>query len=262
MTQPVTVLAHDPNSRPTLEIAESERLQHQIDQMGEEVYRLLVGAVHDIRSEERGVMTSAQLLESILGDSLPPDARALLERLIASSARVSTILAGVSRYAAALHSPGYSFRKVNLTCVVDAATVALEQEIREAGAAISYSGLPEVWGDRDQLVELFRSLLDNAIKYRSASSAKVEIEAQQVTGRKQDDVDFLFSVRDYGMGIGQQHQRSLFCPFRRLHGPEIPGVGLGLLICRKIVEAHGGRLWIESDTGCGLTAFFTLPVPA
>ena len=245
-----------------MEAAESEQLRHQMDQLREEFYQFTMRAVHDLRSAQRGVTTSAQLLEGMLGDSLTADARLVFERLIESSARANAILTAESRYAAASHVAGYSFRTVKLAGVIDAAVAQLEPEIRASGAAIHRGGLPEVWGDRDQLVELFRNLLDNALKYRGEAPPKVDIESQKVTGRQPDDLDFMISLRDYGMGIDRKYQRDLFQPFRRLHGPEIPGVGLGLLISRKIVEAHSGRLWIESEAGRGLTAFFTLPVPA
>jgi chemotaxis family two-component system sensor kinase Cph1 len=132
--------------------------------------------------------------------------------------------------------------------------------IRESGATIAYGELPEVRADRDRLQELFRRLIDNALKYRGPSPARIEIEAQSRPARQSpQEHGFLFSVHDHGIGIDQKFQSQLFHPFRRLHGPEIPGVGLSLIICRKIVETHGGTLWIESDAGKGATVFFTLP---
>jgi signal transduction histidine kinase len=126
---------------------------------------------------------------------------------------------------------------------------------------VTYGELPEVWGDRDRLQELFRRLIDNALKYSKPAPARVEIGVQEKPGQPGVD-ERTFSVRDYGIGIEPKYQRELFRPFRRIHGPEIPGLGLGLVICRRITETHGGKLWLESSAGNGTTVFVTLPVPA
>jgi signal transduction histidine kinase len=144
--------------------------------------------------------------------------------------------------------------------VVRDALMSLEPEIRKAGASITCGNLPEVRGDRDRLQELFRRLIDNALKYNQQPAPRIEIAAREGSNESRPE-ELLFSVRDYGIGIDRKYQQELFRPFRRLHGPEIPGMGLGLVICRRIAETHGGRLWIESEAGRGTTVFFILPAP-
>ncbi len=247
------------NVDPSLD--ESEQLRLQFARIGEETYRFVMGVVHDLRAEQRGVSLSAELLRDLLGESLPAEARPILARLLGSVARTTAILDAAACYGTALPAARHSFHAVKATSVVRDAVATLEPEIRKSGATVTYNELPEVWGDRDRLQELFCRLIDNGLKYRGQASPRVEIGAREGPGKRRPR-EFLFSVRDYGIGIESKYQRELFRPFRRLHGPEIPGLGLGLVICRKIAEAHGGRLWIESDAGSGTTVFFTLPVPA
>jgi two-component system, chemotaxis family, sensor kinase Cph1 len=246
------------NFDPSLD--ESEQLRLQFAQIGEETYQFVMGAVHDLRAEQRGVTLSAELLRDMLGDSLPAEARPILARLLGSAAKTTAILDAAACYGTALPAARYSFHAVNASSVVRDAVARLEPEIRKSGGTVTYNELPEVWADRDRLQELFSRLIDNGLKYRNQAPPRVEIEAQE--GPKRRPREFLFSVRDYGIGIEPKYQRELFRPFRRLHGPEIPGLGLGLVICRRIAESHGGRLWVESDAGSGTRVFFTLPVPA
>jgi chemotaxis family two-component system sensor kinase Cph1 len=133
------------------------------------------------------------------------------------------------------------------------ALTSLEREVRETGAVITYDRLPRVVGDRDRLTSLFRHLIDNALKYRGAEAPQIEIQAQQ------DQGNWLFSIRDNGIGIDPKYWAGIFAPFRRLHGSEISGVGLGLAICTKILDAHRGTIRIESTVGRGTTFFFTIP---
>jgi len=240
--------------------AEAEQLRRQLNQLGEELYQFLLGAVHDIRSAQRGVTTSAQLLQNLLGDSLSPEVSDIMARLIENAEKANAILVAAGNYASALPAAKSTFREVKTSSVVRDALVSLDAEVRRSGADVTQAELPVVWGDRDRLQDLFRRLIDNGLKYHGQSAPRIEIAAYE-EGHKHPD-EIMFTVRDYGIGIERKYQGELFRPFRRLHGPEIPGLGLGLVICRKIAETHGGRLWLESDAGSGTTVFFTLPPPA
>jgi len=118
-------------------------------------------------------------------------------------------------------------------------------------AVVESGGLPEVTGDRAQLTQLFRQLIDNAVKFRAGH---VRISAQAADGGF-----WRFCVQDNGIGFESARARELFVPFRRLHGREFPGAGLGLALCRRIVERHGGRIWAEAAPGEGASVYFTLP---
>jgi light-regulated signal transduction histidine kinase (bacteriophytochrome) len=236
---------------------EAERIRYELAQANEETFQFLRAAVHDLRSEQRGVCASAELLQDLLADSLPPEARPIFTRLRGSAVKTTAILAGASQYAAALSAARYRFHQVELSSIVRQSLASLEPDLRASGAAISVGELPRVWGDRDRLTELFRHLLDNALKYHGPLPPAIEIEAAIKPDTLPPD-QCLIQVRDHGIGIDPKYHRELFRPFRRLHGPEIPGLGLGLCICKRIVESHGGRLWVESDAGKGTTVSFTL----
>ncbi|MEJ5199687.1 MAG: ATP-binding protein, partial [Anaerolineae bacterium] len=153
---------------------------------------------------------------------------------------------------------------------------SLGDEIEEAGAQITHDPLPTVMADRAQLVQVFSHLIFNALKFRSAAPPAVHISAVRrpiTAGPPAGDVlpspppagrppeEWLFSVRDNGIGIEPQYRDYIFDAFRRLHTRRhYQGTGIGLAICRKIVERHGGRIWVESEPGKGSTFYFTLPV--
>jgi len=106
------------------------------------------------------------------------------------------------------------------------------------------------------MLELLQNLVNNAIKYRSSEPPEIHISATAGKG------EWVFSVRDNGIGIPLQHQQNIFGVFKRLHGNNIPGTGIGLAICRRLVEQHRGRIWVASQPNCGSTFYFALPVPA
>jgi chemotaxis family two-component system sensor kinase Cph1 len=114
--------------------------------------------------------------------------------------------------------------------------------------------LPSVLGQDAQIVQVFQNLIGNAIKYRSEALPRVQVRAQK------NEHEWVFSVRDNGIGIRPEYQGIIFRLFKRLHGREIPGTGMGLAICSKIIERHRGRLWVSSQPGAGSEFFFSLPV--
>jgi light-regulated signal transduction histidine kinase (bacteriophytochrome) len=239
---------------------EVQRLREELDRSGRETQRLLDGVVHDIRAAERGIRTSAELLREelreTLGDALRGPSEETFRQLLEAVGRMNPILTAVSNYSVSLPAARRSRGRVPTEAALRSALASLDREIRESGAAVSHDPLPAVSGDSDRLQALFRHLIDNALKYRGAPPPRIDIQVNADSGH------WIFSVRDNGIGIDQKYWQDLFTPFKRLHGAEIPGVGLGLAICRKIVETHGGRIWIESPAGGGTAFLFTLPVEA
>jgi light-regulated signal transduction histidine kinase (bacteriophytochrome) len=146
------------------------------------------------------------------------------------------------------------FAPTDCAAIVDRAMADLRVAIAESGTRISCAPLPVVMADAMQLAQLFQNLLGNAIKFRSAGTPQVHIEAEAGDG------DWHFAVRDNGIGIAPEYFDRIFVLFQRLHGRrEYPGTGIGLALCRKIVERHGGRIWVESAPGAGSVFRFTLP---
>jgi signal transduction histidine kinase len=138
--------------------------------------------------------------------------------------------------------------------VIDGVRVIMQQEIGESGAEITYGDLPTVVADPIHLTQLFQNLIGNAIKYRKADEApRITVAAER---RRNGCV---FSVEDNGQGMDPKHSERIFQPLRRLHGKEVPGSGIGLAICKKIVDRYGGRIWVESEPGKGSKFRFTIP---
>jgi light-regulated signal transduction histidine kinase (bacteriophytochrome) len=144
---------------------------------------------------------------------------------------------------------------VDTSTICASAMANLSAAITESGAKLSVKALPVVRGDAIMLMQLFQNLLSNAIKYRKPNVAPLIT----VTADKKAH-EWLFSISDNGIGIPPEHYNDVFEIFRRLHTrEEYPGTGIGLASCKKIVEQHGGRIWLESSPGVGTTFFFTLP---
>ena len=134
------------------------------------------------------------------------------------------------------------------------ALINLRASIEEAGARVTYANLPPIEADELQMVQLFQNLVGNALKFRSQDAPEVSISAAS----RENETEF--AVKDNGIGIDAQYFERIFMVFQRLHSKgEYPGTGIGLAICKKVVERHGGRIWVESAPGAGSTFHFTLP---
>jgi signal transduction histidine kinase len=145
------------------------------------------------------------------------------------------------------------FENVDLNQIVDAAAEGLAEVIAESGATIRKQSLPVISGRSLQLIQVFQNLISNAIKYRSDKPPEIIISAVERPEAWE------IAVADNGIGIPHDHYDRIFGLFKRLHGRDVPGTGLGLALCRRIVEAHGGHIWVESEPGRGSTFRIALP---
>jgi light-regulated signal transduction histidine kinase (bacteriophytochrome) len=169
------------------------------------------------------------------------------------SKRMRELLADLLTYTALTAEREEATGTVDLNAVLGMVRENLKSPIEDSGAVISIDSPPYVHGLEAQLVQLFQNLISNAIKYRSASPLTVRI-----VGRRQKG-EWCFEVADNGIGIDPEYHKKIFAVFQRLHGRKIPGSGVGLAICKRVVERHGGRIWVESQPGQGSTFYFTLP---
>jgi chemotaxis family two-component system sensor kinase Cph1 len=217
-----------------------------------EMQRFLQAAVHDLRAAQRRTGTAAELLLQAGGDE---ERGALAAQLLQGLSKTEELLTSIGLYANALTPGSYSIHVFPSISAVRFALANLDREIRETGATIAVGDLPEITGDRNRLAQLFEHLIGNALKFRGPYPPAVEITARRVTE------GWLFSVKDNGIGIAPKYRDRLFIPFRRLHGTEVPGAGLGLAISKKIVDAHRGHIWIENGEPSGVTLSFILPAP-
>ena len=208
---------------------------------------------HDLQEP---LHTMAGFLDLIAeSDKLDDETRLYIERALAGADRMRRLILDLLEYSQ-VSTKGQELAPTDTGAVFEEVLSNLHAPIEESGAAITHDELPVVMGDAWQLGQLFQNLVDNALKFRAGDSPEIHIGAE----RTEDE--WLFSVRDNGIGIDPRYAVHIFTVFQRLHGRgEYDGTGIGLAICRKIVERHGGRIWVESDEGSGATFYFTLKPP-
>ncbi|MGH9797938.1 MAG: sensor histidine kinase, partial [Candidatus Polarisedimenticolia bacterium] len=193
-----------------------------------------------------------QLLKQRYGDRLDRDAHDFINFAVDGATRMQRLINDLLAYSR-LATRARPFKPTPCAPVVDAALVQLRAAIQESGARVVYDGLPTVAADDAQLTQVFQNLIGNAIKFRGPDPPQIRVSARR-EGR-----DWMFSVADNGIGIEPQYSDHIFVMFRRLHTKEYPGSGIGLAICKNIIERHGGRIWFSSERGRGATFYFTLP---
>jgi light-regulated signal transduction histidine kinase (bacteriophytochrome) len=210
-------------------------------------------ASHDLQEPLRMVACYTELLAKRYKGQLDADADDFIDFVLEGTQRMKALIEGLLLYSragvAAEPTSGLSSKQA-----LEEALGNLRGAIRASDAVVLYDDLPKVTMDRPRLVQLFQNLVGNAIKYRGGAVPHVRV------GAAQSGAEWIFSVQDNGLGIEAQHVKRIFGIFQRLHGPgEFEGTGIGLAICKKIVERQGGRIWLESEPGKGSTFYFTLP---
>jgi two-component system, sensor histidine kinase and response regulator len=207
---------------------------------------------HDLRSPLLTISGYCQLLQEEFGERFGGEANDYLDQIVAGADRMSRLIEDLLEYSRAARSQ-HLLQCVDMASVLIHVRANLEASIRKQEAQIEVGPMPSVAGDQTQLVQLLQNLIGNAIKFRRQSSPRVRVTASR------DGVCWQFAVNDNGIGIENEHFDDIFQTFHRLHGREYPGNGIGLAVCKKIVERHGGRIWLDSVAGQGTTFYFTLP---
>jgi signal transduction histidine kinase len=213
-------------------------------------------ASHDMQEPLRMVATYTQLLAERYQGKLDSDADKYIHYAIDGALRMQKLVQDLLAFSR-MGRQGLALQSTDCDAVLQAALENLEAAIQESGAVVEHAQLPVVMADSSQLVQVFQNLIGNAIKFRGTQPPLIRVSAE-ARGK-----EWIFSVADNGIGIAAEHAENVFVIFRRLHTrAEYPGSGIGLSICKKIIEQHGGRIWVESAPGCGSTFKFTLPVKA
>jgi PAS domain S-box-containing protein len=210
-------------------------------------------ASHDLKTPLRSIGGFVQLLERNHADKLDDKALSLIHRTTAAVKRLEQLTEDLLSYAR-METDARQFEEVDMEEVAGDVVHLLDATLQAAGAAVTVHPLPQVRGDRTQLAQLLMNLVGNGIKYCRDPAPRVEISA--VRGER----EWVFCVSDNGIGIDARHHEKVFEVFKRLHTQaEYPGTGIGLAICRRVVESHGGKIWIRAQTGPGTSFCFTLP---
>jgi signal transduction histidine kinase len=211
-------------------------------------------ASHDLQEPLRTVGSYAQLLQKRYAGRLEGDADEFIKYITEGVTRMHGLLNEMLAYSrVTTEQQARPKTHCDTAKAVAAAIANLEAAIAESGAEITYDSLPTILADEAQLSQVFQNLIGNSVKYRGEAPPRVHISA------KNNDAEWVFAVRDNGIGVDGKYQERIFGIFKRLHGRDKPGTGMGLAICKKIVERHGGRIWVESARGEGSTFLFTIP---
>ena len=211
-------------------------------------------ASHDLQEPVRTLVSFSSFLRDDLGDELSPEAATDLQHITKAARRMQCLVKDLLALSRASRSALQMSQVALEDCLSDSLD-ALRERVKETGARVEQEQLPVVSGDRRLLTQLFQNLLSNAMKFQSGEEAP----AITIAARQQDSM-WLVDVKDNGIGIEQEYADQIFAPFKRLHGlGDYEGSGVGLAICKRAVERHGGRISVESEPGDGSCFQFTLP---
>ena len=210
-------------------------------------------ASHDLQEPLRAVGGYIRLLERRAYGHLDERAKGFLHGAIEGALRMERLINDLLDYSR-VDSWGHAFAPTDLEGVLRQALENLQPRIKSEQAVITHEPLPKVSVDSTQLMQVFQNLISNALKFRGEPAPAIHVAASQQNG------NWLISVRDNGIGIDPQYFGKLFHLFQRLHNRrQYPGTGIGLAVCKRIIERHGGSIWVESQVGKGATFYFTLP---
>jgi signal transduction histidine kinase len=235
-----------------------ERYATELERSNQELQQFAYVASHDLQEPLRMVTSYLQLLKQRYGGRLDPDADDFITFAVEGAQRMHQLIQGLLAYSR-VGTHGGPFQRTDVQAVLDKVLANLEVAIQESGAKVTSDPMPTVTADAMQMGQLLQNLISNAIKFTRGRSPRIHIGAQR--RQSSEGIEhWRFSIQDNGIGIERQHASRVFQIFQRLHTrDECPGTGIGLALCRRIVERHGGRIWFESEPGKGTTFYFALP---
>ena len=220
----------------------------------EDLNQFAFAASHDLQEPLRMVVLFSQMLQTTYAHRLDAEADQYISYVVNGAARMELLLKDLLAYSQAGTSDEGPTELVDCGAVMEKVLLNLQVSIQQSGASVEWSELPTVPAHEVRMVQLFQNLIGNAIKYRALEPPKVHICAGC------QDSGWIFRVQDNGIGIDPEYAQQIFGVFKRLHGHNYPGTGIGLAICQRIVENYGGRIWVESALGEGSQFCFTLPL--
>ena len=243
----------DTTERKRAEEALRERTE-ALERSNKELEQFAYVASHDLQEPLRMVASYTQLLAKRYKGKLDSDADEFIAYAVDGATRMQALINDLLTYSR-VGTKGKDFKPIDCKTVLERTLDNLKQALEESGAEVTYEPLPTVVADDMQLGQLFQNLIGNAIRFRSKEPPHVHVSAEQ------NEDKWIFSVRDNGIGIDPEFHERIFIIFQRLHKMrDYPGTGIGLAVCKKIVERHGGRIWVESSPEKGSTFYFTIPL--
>ena len=231
----------------------AEAAKLALERSNDELQQFAYVASHDLQEPLRTVASYTQLLARRYASRLDRDGHDFIGFVIEGVNRMSALINDLLEYSRAGKAGERSRETVSTEAVLQDALFGLRAGIEETGAQVTYDPLPDVRFERRQLLQLFQNLIGNAIKYRSDDALRIHVSAEA------RESEWVLSVADNGIGIKPQYHDRIFGVFKRLHGKEVPGTGIGLAICKRLLEQNGGRIWVESELGRGSTFYVAIP---
>jgi len=208
---------------------------------------------HDLQEPLRMVVNFTELLGREYAGKLGEETDRFIFYSVEGALRIEALLKALLSYWEVAERSHDAFAAIDCGTVLAKALLNLQAAVAESGATITSDPMPTVEAEEILLMQLFQNLISNSIKYRGQEAPRVHVSAER------DATGWLFAVRDNGMGIDPEDCERVFGMFKRLHGSEIPGTGIGLALCKKVIDRQGGRIWVESEAGRGATFKFTIP---
>jgi signal transduction histidine kinase len=222
-----------------------------LERSNQELEQFAYVASHDLQEPLRMVNSYVQLLSNRYQDKLDAEANEFIHFAVDGSNRMRNLINSLLEFSRVNRIKPFAW--MDASAVLEEVLLDLSPRIMENKAIVHCDGLPEIYGDQVLIGQLFQNLIANAIKFKGDAAPEVTISYEKRNN------DYLFAVKDNGIGIKKEYAEKIFVIFRRLHGIErYPGTGIGLAICKKIVERHGGRIWVESEPEKGATFYFTV----
>ena len=237
----------------TRDATERRQLEQKLERSNDELQRFAYTVSHDLQEPLRTVRSYAELLSRRYSGQLDQDATEFLHFMMDGAGRMTQLLKDLLLYSQAGRPDRTAPEPTQSSAMLQWALMNVDRLVKDSGATVTFDPLPMVHADQTQLSQVFQNLLGNSIKYRSEEPPQIHVSARRL------DQMYEFSISDNGIGVDPSHHERIFGVFKRLHGKDVPGTGIGLAICRKIIESHGGRIWIESEAGRGAIFKFTLP---
>lgn len=231
-----------------------EEQKEELTRSNSELQRFAYVAAHDLREPLRTIVSYTELLAEECRGKLSKDAEENMGFIADAGKRMQQLINDLLTYSR-VETQSKPFVLTDCDAVFDKTMTSLKMAIEDANGQITRDALPALMVDPAQLSQLFLNLVGNALKFRGPTSPKIHVSARQ------DQGEWIFSVKDNGIGIDMKFAERVFQMFQRLHGmTEYPGTGIGLAICKKIIERHNGRIWFQSSPGQGTEFFFTIPM--
>jgi two-component system CheB/CheR fusion protein len=235
------------------DVTDRKQAEETLKATNAELQHFAYAITHDLQEPLRMVVNFTELLGREYAGKLGKEADTYISYSVEGALRIESLLKALLAYWEVTERELDGFSPIDCGAVLAKTLLNLQSAIAQSGAIVTSDPLPIVVAEEVLLIQLFQNLISNSIKYRGGEAPRIHVSAEKDAG------GWLFAVRDNGIGIDPQYADRVFGMFKRLHGSEIPGTGIGLALCRKIIERKGGRIWVESEAGKGATFKFTIP---